>query len=140
MKCPVKITVTFDKVEKKLKIAYCNLEHCHRVGKDVMRHYPSMRKLSEQQQEEMHDVLTLRPNNKLLLGMIEKKFGKCMTLRDIQNLKARVMKKATTGHKDAENTLAFLSNALQKNPDDRGGVAVDENDFLAVVYYQVSEH
>jgi len=65
-----------------------------------MKHYPSMRKLSEQQQE-MHDVLTLRPNNKLLLGMIEKKFGKYMTLRDIQNLKARVMKKATTGHKDA---------------------------------------
>jgi len=84
MKCPVKITVTFDKVEKKLKIAYCNLEHCFRVGKDVMKHYPSMKRLSEQQQQEMHDALTLRPNNKLLLGMIEKKFSKCMILRDIQ--------------------------------------------------------
>jgi len=31
-----------------------------------------------------------------------------------------------------------LSNALQKSPGDRGGVAVDENDFLTVVYYQVS--
>ena len=51
-----------------------------------------------------------------------------MTLRDIQNLKARVTKKASSGHKDAENTLAFLSNALLENPDDRGGVAVDEND------------
>ena len=36
MKCPVKTTVTFDKVEQKLKIRDCNLEHCHRVGKDVI--------------------------------------------------------------------------------------------------------
>jgi len=49
------------------------------------------------------------------------------------------MKKATTGHKDAKNSLAFLSNTLLVNSDDHGGVAVDENDFLAVVYYQVSE-
>ena len=41
-----------------------------------MKHYPSMRRLSEQQEKEMHDVLNLRPNNKLLLGMIERKFGK----------------------------------------------------------------
>ena len=50
-------------------------------------------------------MLNLRPNNKLVLGMIERKFGKFMTLRDIQNLKARVMKKGIAGHKDAENTL-----------------------------------
>ena len=48
------------------------------------------------------------------------------------------MKKAGSGYKDAENTLAFLSNALLENPDDRGGVAIDENDYLAVVYYQVN--
>ena len=138
MKCPVKITVTFDKVEQKLKIRDCSLEHCHRVGNDVMKHYPSMRRLSEQQEKEMHDILNLRPNNKLVLGMIERKFGKFMTLRDIQNLKARVMKKGIAGHKDAENTLAFLSNALLESPDDRGGVAVDENDVLAVICYQVT--
>ena len=135
--CPVKITVTFDKVEQKLKIRDCYLEHCHRTGKEIIKHYTSMRRLSEQQEKEIQDVLTLRPNNKLLLGMVEKKFGKFMTLRDIQNLKARVTKKATSGYKDAENTLAFLSNSLLENPDDRGGVAVDENDYLAVVCYQV---
>ena len=129
-------TVTFDKVEQ-IKIRDCSLEHCYHVGKDVIKHDPSMRRLSEQKEKEMHDVLTLRPNNKLLLGMIERKFGKFMTLRDIQNLKARVMKKATAGHKDAENTLTFLSNALSDSPDDCGGVAVDENDVLAVIYYQV---
>ena len=72
MKCPVKITVTYDKVEQKLKIRDCSLDHCHRTGKDVMKHYPSMRRLSEQQEKEIQDVLTLRPNNKLLLGMVER--------------------------------------------------------------------
>ena len=138
MKCPVKITVSYDKLEQKLKIRDSNLEHCHRTGKDVMKHYPSKRKLSKEQEKEIHDVLSLRPNNKLLLGMIKKKFGKFMTLRDIQNLKARLVKKAGSGHKDAESTLAFLSKALLENPDDRGGVAIDENDYLAVVYYQVN--
>ena len=48
------------------------------------------------------------------------------------------MKKGITGHKDAENTLAFLSNALLESPDNRGRVAVDENDVLAVICYQVT--
>ena len=54
MKCSVKTTVTFDRVEQKLKIRDWNLEHYHRVGKDVMKHYPSVRRLSEQQEKEMH--------------------------------------------------------------------------------------
>lgn len=70
--------------------------------------------------------------------MVKTKFGKFMTLRDMQNLMARVMKKGTSGHKDVENTLVFLSNDLSESPDDRGRVAVDENDVLAVVYYQVT--
>ena len=40
--------------------------------------------------------------------MIEKKFGKFVIIRDIQNLKTRIMKKDTTSHKDAENTLALI--------------------------------
>ena len=64
--------MTFDKVEQKLKIRDCSLKHSHRTGKDVMKHYPFVRKLSEQQEKEIQDVLTLRPNNKLLLGMVER--------------------------------------------------------------------
>ena len=47
-----------------------------------------------------------------------------MTASDIQNLKARMIKKSTSGHKDADNILAFLSSALLENPDDCGGVEV----------------
>ena len=47
------------------------------------------------------------------------------------------MKKAIGSHKDAVNTLNFLSNGLQESPGTRGGVAVDEDDFLKVVYCQV---
>ena len=38
-----------------------------------------------------------------------KKLGKFFTLRDI---KAKITKKAASGHKDAESTLDFLSYAL----------------------------
>ena len=48
--------------------------------------------------------------------MIEKKFGKFMTLRDIQNLKARIMKKATGSYEHPD----FLSNALQESPGAHG--------------------
>ena len=49
-----------------------------------------------------------------------------MTASNIQNLKARIMKKSTSGHKDADNILAFLSTALLENPDDHDGVGVKQ--------------
>ena len=77
-----------------------------------MKHYPSKeksikgerKKVSKEQEKEIHDVLSLRPNKKLLFVMIEKRFGKFMTLRDIQNRKARVLKKAGSSHKDVKKT------------------------------------
>ena len=82
--------------------------------------------------------MALRANSKLTLGMIEKKFGKHMTLRDIQNLKAKIKGGSNHGQKDAENTLFFLADVLQRNCEDRAGVAVDEDSVLSVVYYQVA--
>ena len=49
-----------------------------------------------------------------------------MTASNIQNLKARIMKKSTSDHKDASNTLVFLSSALLKNPDDHDGVGIKQ--------------
>ena len=57
-----------------------------------------------------------------------------MMLRDIQNLKARITKKSTSGLKDTENNLAFFTYLILKIT---VSVAVDENDYLRVVYYQV---
>ena len=60
-----------------------------------------------------------------------------MTLRDLHNLKAKVKQNAISGRKDAENTLCLLTDILQNNTEDRAGMAVDEENVLSVVYYQV---
>lgn len=71
MECPVKITVSYDKWQRKLKVQNCVTDHCHRTSKDILKHYPSERRLSKQQEKDVCDVLALRANNKLTLGMIE---------------------------------------------------------------------
>jgi len=102
-----------------------------------LKRYPSERRLSKQQEKDVCDVLALRANNKLTSGMIEKRFGRHVTLRDIQNLKAKIKESNNHGQKDAVNTLSFLADVLQRNCEDRAGVAVDEENLLSVVYYQV---
>ena len=118
MGCPVKITASYDKVQRKLKVNHCVLEHSHRTSKDIIKHYPFERKLAKDQESDICDLLALQPNNKLVLNMIEKKFGKHMTLRDLHNLKAKVKHNGTRGRKDAENTLCFLTDILQSNNED----------------------
>ena len=87
MECPVKITVSYNKWQRKLKVQNCITDYCHRTSKDILKHYPSEQRLSKRQVEDACDVFALRANNKLTLGMIEKKFGKHMTLRDIPRYK-----------------------------------------------------
>ena len=53
---------------------------------EILAHYPSSWKLNLSEEQEVLEILNLRPNNKHLKEMIEKKFGKLITLKDIQNL------------------------------------------------------
>jgi len=71
MECPVKITVSYDKWQQKLKVQNCITDHCHRTNKEILKHYPSKRRLSKQQEKDVGDVLALSANNKLTLGVIE---------------------------------------------------------------------
>jgi len=117
----------------KLKVKNCITDHKQRNIETL-----SIRKKAfKQQEKDVCDVLALRANNKPTLGMIEKRFGRHVTLRDIQNLKAKIKESNNHGQKDAVNTLSFLVDVLQKNCEDRAGVAVDEENILSVVYYQV---
>ena len=57
-----------------------------------MAHYPSSRKLNGETALAVKEVLNLRPNTKHVKEMIEKKYGKFVTLIDIHNLKTRIKK------------------------------------------------
>ena len=124
MGCPAKITIVYDRITKVLVVRECNLEHNHLVGSKIMLHYPSSRRLSKEQQQEMHTLLKLRPSNKHLKEHILKQFGTFTTLKDIQNMKTKVREMEKQGRTDAQRTIDELAEALQRDRNAKGGVAI----------------
>ena len=121
----------------KLKVYQnCVTDHCHRTSKDILKHYPSEGRLSPQHEKDVCDVLALHANNKLILGKIEKKFGKhsCIIVRDIQNLKAKIKKTINYGQKRLRKYTFLLADVLQKNCEDQAGVVVDEDNIRTINY------
>ena len=64
------------RVYKKLVVKVSNFKHNHRVGSDLMAHYPSNQKLNGETALAVKEVLSLQPNTKLVKQVIEKKYGK----------------------------------------------------------------
>ena len=124
------------RLTKKLKVRECNLAHNDRVGEEILAHYPSSRKLSCDEEQEVEDILSLRPNNKHPKEIIKKKFGKLVTLKDIQNLKTKVREHTRRGLEDAQLILDHLQEALEQDKSARGGAVVDEEHTLELLYFQ----
>ena len=68
--------------------------------------------------------------------MIEKKFGKFVTLKDIHNIKTRMKSKSCAGRRDEQLLLEELENILKKDTSSCGGVVVNEEDTLEMLFYQ----
>ena len=82
--------IPYYRVCNKIVVRVSNLEHNHCIGSDLMGHYPSSRKLNDETALAVKEVLSLRPNTKHVKEMIEKKYGKFVTLKDIHNFKMRM--------------------------------------------------
>ena len=57
-----------NRLTKKLVVRECNLEHNHRIGPDVLVHYPSNRKLTEEQNAAINEGLSLQSKEKIYQG------------------------------------------------------------------------
>ena len=57
-------------------------------------------------------------------------------MREIYNIRVKVQQMAKQGQCDAQNVLDILATAFEKDQHASGGVTVDEEDNLAVLYYQ----
>ena len=136
MNCPVKVTVSFDRKVNRFVVRECDLDHNHRIGLEIMMHYPTHRKLTNSESKEIEEVLKLGANKKLVKQQIQRKFGKVTTLKDIQNLRDRAKKKEQHGRRDAQIVLDKLSEALSHDPQASGGVVVDDEDNLSILYYR----
>ena len=64
------------------------------MGKGILSHYPLSRKLEKQEEEEVFEILNLRPSNKHIQHMIERKYGRFVTLKDIQNMKTKIRERS----------------------------------------------
>ena len=98
-------------------------------------HYPSNRKLTKEENAAINEVLSLQPKAKYVKEMIEKKFGKYVTLKDVHNLKTRLKSKSRAGHRDEQLLLEELESILNADTSSCGGVVVNE-DTLEVLFYQ----
>lgn len=135
--CEAKITLSYNKALNCLVVKECLLDHNHRTGEEVHKHYPSTRRLSMEESKEIVDILSLKPNNKHVRDHVVRKFGKVVTLKDIQNLKKKLREESTMGLRDAPLVLEKLTHALQ-DQGATGGVVVDDEYSLVILYYESS--
>ena len=136
MGCQAKITASYDKLQNKIIVREFDIEHNHRTGDEIMQHYPSARRLSKTEQKDVEEIIGLKPNNKHVQNLISKKYGKHVTLKDIQNLKTKARERTRGGLKDAQLALDGLTEALEADSNACGGVVVDEDNTLLILYYQ----
>ena len=129
-------SLSLNRLTKKLVVRESDLDHNHRVGPDVSVHYPSNRKLTKEQNAAIDEVLSLKPKPKYIKEMIEKKFGKFVTLKDVHNLKTRMKTKSRAGRRDEQLLLEELENNLSADTSSCGGIVINEEDTLEVLFYQ----
>ena len=92
--CEAKITVSYDRLSKRLAVTEFNLVHNHRVGEAIFQHHPIARRLSKEEEKDIKEIIQLRPNSKLVRNLITHKYGKQLTLKDIHNIKAKTKEEA----------------------------------------------
>ena len=136
LSCPAKVTISYDRVAGCLVLRECQLQHNHRIGSAVMEQYPSSRRLGLDERQSVNELLRLKPNNKQLKDHIHNKYKKLVTLRDIQNMKAKVKEVTKDGRRDEQILLDSLEDALTKDTNAKGGVSVTEDNVVAMVAFQ----
>ena len=138
MECKAKVTITYSKISKCLVVKECNLHHNHRIGPEILKHYPSARRLSVEEKQHVTDLLNVKACKKHVKDLVHKKYGKLITIKDIQNLKTKMNEDKRSGSRDSQLLLDKLVKELSTDHGSFGGVVLDENDTIAIVYYQSS--
>ena len=116
----------------------CYLEHCYPIGPEVLPHYPFKRRLAGDELKEIEDLVTLAPKLKLVRQYILKQFGKQVILKDIQNVRTKVKIQAKGGRDEAQVTIDRLEEEMQRDQGSKGGIIVNENSELSIIYFASS--
>lgn len=73
-----------------LVVRECDLHHNHRTGEEIYGDYSSVRRLSQDEEKDITEILGLKANSKHIRDLIVRRYGRFVTLKDIQNLKTKV--------------------------------------------------
>lgn len=140
LNCPVKLTISYDRATRCLVLRECLLDHNHRIGCEIIEQYASSRRLSRRlsskEQHEVNEMLSLRPNNKQLKDHIHSKYKKLVTLKDIQNMMAKMRESTKDRRRDEQILLDSLEKVLKEDVNAKGGVTVNEDNQLSIVHFQ----
>ena len=117
MNCMVKITVShsttlaytnqFCRFYKKLWVRGCYLEHSK-----IFAHYPISNGLAAAE-DVIAETLTVQTNAKRVKELIKNKFGKCITLNNVSNLKAKIKEHTVKGVEEPRVLLTTLNITAQ---------------------------
>ena len=136
LNCPVKLTISYDRAAGCLVLRECMFDHNHRIGCEIIQQYASSRRLSLKEQHKVNEMLSLRPNNKQLKDHIHSKYKKLVTLKDIQNMKAKMREATKDGRRDEQMLFDSLETLLKEDVHAKGGVTVNEDNQLSIVHFQ----
>lgn len=75
-----------------------------------MKHYPSARKLSNDERKEVEELVKVKANTKHVRNLVVEKYGKLVTLKNIHNIKTRIRENFKGDSNDAQLVLPFLQN------------------------------
>ena len=96
------------------------------MGPAIFAHYPVNRRLTAAEEATISETLTVKPNTKRVKELVEKKFGKCLTLKDISNLKIKVKEQTQKGLEEPQLLLSTLQ-SITTTQDAQAGIVVNEN-------------
>ena len=64
-------------------------DHNHRIGETIFQHYLAARRLNKEEEQDVKEIMQLRPSKKLVRSLITHKYGKHLTLKDIHNIQTK---------------------------------------------------
>jgi len=78
----------------------------------------------------------VQPNAKRVKELIKNKFGKCITLKNISNLKAKVKERTRIGLEEPQALLMKLQGITAENA--QAGIVVNEDNVLQICNLQTN--
>ncbi|XP_065647947.1 uncharacterized protein LOC136077346 [Hydra vulgaris] len=130
IKCPFTICIGVTEDGEQFCVVKVINEHNHAIDKEIIERLPKVRKLSNEQEKDVRQMLKLHCNKWLVHEHIQNETGKKITLKDIHNLSSK-----EKGSTDVESLLAVFQNCDGADVD----IKCDNSGSIQTIFFQDAE-